>query len=237
MNILSFLVRLCYINVNGELQHLDKLAEVQEKDVYLSCLWPWIVDEESGTFEKLHDKVTQGFNSDDLLMEVTYHEGFVQVEILTDTPFETPVPVYDSCLRKVTIRPLIDWIKISIDGALSDGVGENSVGFYKHSYCELFLDSIISDEPHNERYFIGDTAIKTIEDIDIELPGYKEKRKCAYNLPHNTFAECNARSKALEEVEIERYNYILSKLQSIIESYDYAPYLPIHHRCQPQLVH
>jgi hypothetical protein len=94
-----------------------------------------------------YDRKMGGFNSNDVLMSVTYDKGNYIVMLLSEKPFDTIVknnhyyslngPWEDITLKEAIIRFL--------EGCISDGIGENSIGTitYHNENAEIWLGNLI----------------------------------------------------------------------------------------------
>lgn len=192
MEIKTFKIRLSYSVYNPDPKINHDTVYIDETDDFTKLYgigfeWNWlnVGDGYSGKDRESHEnyyKLHYGYDDSDAYTEITYKDGFCCIELLANTPLNKHVTVYDSYGKKLITRTLFDWIKISINGSLSDGVGENPVGYYNDRDNEVWLSDIITDEKLNETgnyFYIGD-PIQVIDDPEeikkIEYPDYKKCR-------------------------------------------------------------
>lgn len=93
-----------------------------------------------------HDKYCDGFNIDDVIMDVTFKDGYYLIEVVTNEPLSTVV-TYDKGygIQSVKTVTLKDAIITYLNGCLSDGVGENPIGYvtYNHTEHEVWLGELV----------------------------------------------------------------------------------------------
>lgn len=94
-----------------------------------------------------YDKEMAGFNSKDVIMEVVYNQGNYIITLVSDKPFDTIVknnryysrndPWEEITLKEAVVRFL--------EGCISDGIGENEIGYitYQYEKCEVWLGKLI----------------------------------------------------------------------------------------------
>ena len=79
----------------------------------------------------------RGFNNKDVLMEVVYEKGYYIITLVSDKPFDTIVKT-NQYWKEVTLEEaVVRYIK----GCLSDGIGENPIGYieYKDEVCDVWM--------------------------------------------------------------------------------------------------
>lgn len=79
----------------------------------------------------------RGFNNKDVLMEVVYEKGYYIITLVSDKPFDTIVKT-NQYWKEVTLEEaVVRYIK----GCLSDGIGENPIGYieYQDEVCDVWM--------------------------------------------------------------------------------------------------
>lgn len=93
-----------------------------------------------------YDKRCYGFNINDVIMEVTFDNGYYIIDLLSNLPLSTIVSYHngygEAFKKEVTLKEaIIDFL----DGCLSDGIGENPIGkvVYNHTTHDVWLGKLI----------------------------------------------------------------------------------------------
>lgn len=155
MDILKFKIPL-YINlprpikkgINGYSTYSLELLEIDFNSLYkdeieaLRGQYDWIdvcLDREE------YDKRTYGFSNKDVLMEVAYSKGFYFVTLVSDKPFNTIVERNFYSYKEKEKMTLKEAVIDFINGCLSDGIGENEIGYvtYQYEKCDVWLGDLI----------------------------------------------------------------------------------------------
>lgn len=188
MEIKTFKIRLSYSVYNPDSKINHDTIYIDETDNFnklygIRFEWNWLnvaddYSEENKEYYRNYNKLNYGYDDNDVYMEVEYKDGFCCIELLANTPLNKHVTVYDSYRKQLITRTLFDWIKLSLNGHLSDGIGENPVAYYGDRDNEVWLSDIITDEPLDKTgcYFYVGEPIRVIDDPEelkkIEYPDY-----------------------------------------------------------------
>lgn len=242
MEIKTFKIRLSYSVSNPDPKIKYDTIYIDETNDFnklynRSFEWNWLnvagdYSEPEKQYRENYNKLYHGYDDSDVTMDVTYKDGLCCVELLVSKPLDTPVTTYDSYRKTLTTRTLFDWIKISLDGHLSDGVGENPVAYYDNRDNEVWLSDIITDEKLNEdgNYFYIGEPIRVINDpIEVEkimLPDFAYRREQIVNKyteyydDNKQMVKTRDHSKIYHECEILNNEAIEFALSKIAELYD-----------------
>jgi hypothetical protein len=123
----------CYRTNLGELDL--KQSDIDDLGGQYDWIDAWMDDE--------YHKQMSGFNNKDVLMEVIYNKGYYIVTLVSDKPFDTIVKNNRYCdsnrpWEEVTLEEaVVRYIK----GCLSDGIGENPIGYieYQGEVCDVWM--------------------------------------------------------------------------------------------------
>ena len=87
------------------------------------------------------DKNFMGFNDLDIMADIKLKDAYYIIEIVAKTPLNTVVKV-DGGRKEMTLKDAIIW---TIQGQISDGVGENELGYitYKGKKYDVWLEDPI----------------------------------------------------------------------------------------------
>ena len=121
-DIWTFKFRLIIWDDNFKKIYLDELPNFKPHYITNSrCEYNW--------FEYSNDRISRGFNKDGVFMQASFNNGFLVVSIISNDPLNKLVSVlksdYTCDSPSIVTRPLIDWLKLFLNGQISDGVGEN----------------------------------------------------------------------------------------------------------------
>lgn len=117
---------------------------ISEKDIeQLDGQYDWI----DAWRDNDYDRKMGGFNNKDVLMEVVYEKGNYIVTLISDKSFNTIVknnhyysssgPWDEITLKEAVVR--------FIEGCISDGIGENEIGYitYQYERCDVWMGELI----------------------------------------------------------------------------------------------
>lgn len=243
MEIKTFKIRLSYSVYNPDTKINHDEIYIDETDNFdklygIGFVFNWlkVADDYYVGLQKQYRenyyKLYHGYDDSDVTMDVTYKDGLCCIELLVSKPLDTPVTTYNSYRKTLTTRTLFDWIKISLNGKLSDGVGENPVAYYDDPDNEVWLSDIITDEKldkNGEYFYIGE-PIRVIDDpIEVEkimLPDFDYRREQIKN-KYTEYCDDNKQivktcdyEKIYHEREILNNEAIKFALNKIAELYD-----------------
>ena len=135
--------------INGYPTYSLELSEIDFNSLYkdeieaLRGQYDWI----DVCLDADYHKQMLGFNNNDVLMEVLYDKGFYFVTLVSDKPFSTMVLnnryfSSDGPWDKITLKEAV--IRF-LEGSLSDGIGENEIGYitYQYEKCDVWLGDLI----------------------------------------------------------------------------------------------
>lgn len=185
---------------------LDELPKEEYSKVKdLHCLHDWLALEDGDDLRARHravyHKLQYGFNNDDIALDVKFENGYIKVTLIAADSFDKLVTVMkdeSSTIKpKLITRPLLDWVKISLNGQLSDGIGENPVGTYKSGDVEyeLWLGDIVTDIEVDEDEIIDEDGTFFIGEPD-SIETDQNVIESLYNIAYK---------KAIEEL-VDKYN-------------------------------
>ena len=242
MEIKTFKIRLSYFVYNPDSKINHDTIYIDETDNFnklygIRFEWNWLnvaddYSEENKEYYGNYNKLNYGYDDNDVYMEVEYKGGFCCIELLANTPLNKHVTVYDSYRKQLITRTLFDWIKLSLNSHLSDGIGENPVAYYGDRDNEVWLSDIITDEPLDKTgcYFYVGEPIRVIDDPGelkkIEYPDYIklwndiEKKHTEYYDDENKLVKHCDNMSIYHDREKLNYKAIKYALNKIAELYD-----------------
>lgn len=88
--------------------------------------------------DRNYDRWRNGFNNEDVLMECKYDKGNYIITLVSDRPFDTLVQNnhYYHVTNKSETVTLQKAIEMFFNGCISDGIGENPIGYIRRDFKE-----------------------------------------------------------------------------------------------------
>lgn len=126
------------------LSELDSSKIVGMENLY-DCRFNWIT--EDGVSNEF-DKKVQGFDGSEVIMVVTLVGYDYILEILSTKPFDSIVTFNLHGAGDIVTMTLKEAVVSAIEGQLSDGIGENEIGYiqYDGSEYDVWLGDLIEIE-------------------------------------------------------------------------------------------
>ena len=111
------------------------------EDLY-DCQFNWITEDGEASD---CDKYCHGFDGSEVIMTATLKDYEYILEVLSDKPFNTLVTFHKFGGSQVVTMTLKEAVKWALEGQLSDGIGENEIGYieYEGEKYDVWLGELI----------------------------------------------------------------------------------------------
>jgi hypothetical protein len=110
------------------LSELDK-TKIHWLGRMYDCQFNWLT--EDGVADE-RDKNCMGFDGSEVIMTATLKGFDYFIEVLSDKPFNAPVTFHKFGGDKIVTMTLKEAVIFALEGQLSDGIGENEIGYIKY---------------------------------------------------------------------------------------------------------
>jgi len=230
----EFKIRLLiHVEGNSSPNYVDELPSEKYANIdCLDCEFNWLktynsqCSEELFKYYELLSKIEEGYNDNDVSMNVKFENGYIHVTLTTPGKFDTPVTVLENEKTLIT-RTLFEWIKIAINGQLGDGIGEDAVAVYKdgEQKYDIWLTELITDEETDDhgRYFAIGKPLHIEQDSKVINALFNPELKNEYtNLFMKYHDSCRAHDNKAGEIyeqmlicKSKQYEHILKQLENM----------------------
>ena len=104
-------------------------SEIKGMDNLYDCQFNWLT--EDGVADEC-DKACMGFDGSEVIMTATLKGYDYIIEVLSDKPFNTPVTFHKFGGDEIVTMTLKEAVILALEGQLSDGIGENELGYIEY---------------------------------------------------------------------------------------------------------
>ena len=104
-------------------------SEIRGMDNLYDCQFNWLT--EDGVADE-YDKDCMGFDGSEVIMTATLRGYDYFIEVLSDKPFNTPVTFHEFEGDEIVTMTLKEAVILELEGQLSDGIGENELGYIEY---------------------------------------------------------------------------------------------------------